>query len=306
MEKSVGLRKQQPKMTTVLPATLRMKNRELLSSLSSVSYDNFELLKTYKLQPGFPLTCPWFASLAQKFDKYKIHNLKFCYESTCPTTTPGRIIFLAYSDPNQQAPVTLYEAQVSMTNYKSIQVYNYGEFRPDQHIQMRQTEFFVRSPTTQVVDVMKYDIGIMYIYADTVTQGAVMGNIYIEYDITLMNPVPQRDTGFSLGTDLPKLNPFTALDYNYMPSVVQITDGNTINLKQAGTYMLTTAGNVGSGNVITPTFTNVTDSVVQAVANSTTGTASGVYQVIVTAAQAALAQIVLKNYAQVMNLTKVA
>lgn len=41
--------------------------------------------------------------------------------------------------------------------------------------------------------------------------------------------------------------------------------------------MLTTAGNVGSGNVITPTFTNVTDSVVQAVANSTTGTASGVY-----------------------------
>jgi len=49
MEKSVGLRINQPKMTTVLPATLRMKNRELLSSLSSISYDNFELLKTYKL-----------------------------------------------------------------------------------------------------------------------------------------------------------------------------------------------------------------------------------------------------------------
>lgn len=110
----------QPKIKTVLPATLRMKNRELLTSLKSVTYDDFELLRTYKLQPGFPLTCPWFASLAQKFDKYKIHNLKFIYESTCPTSAPGRIVFIAYADPNQPAPVSLFEAQVSMTNYESI------------------------------------------------------------------------------------------------------------------------------------------------------------------------------------------
>lgn len=233
----------------------RVVHSEYLGDLTAVAPD-FRV-SSYAINPGLSGTFPWLSSLAKNFDQYSICALRVRFESSAPATEFGRV-FLAFDYDPQDAPPETKGAFMSYKGACSDAVWTSSSIvmsgprvgRP----------FFTR--TAQVVgDVRLYDAANVLVSTSGVSNGVVCGELYLDYEISLINPQGNSPCGsvevylaatLSTGAPATGTTPLTGATSSN-PQGVSVDDGSHFSIHAPGNYIVSiswinTAGIVGSGS----------------------------------------------------------
>jgi hypothetical protein len=177
-----------PRITTSSNGDTRIVHKEYLGEVTGQTAFTST---TYRIQPGSFKTFPWLAAVANRYEKYRFNRLRFCYETDCATTVAGTVMLIPDYDSSDPAPVSKIQAltyqdsargqawtpfcfDASKENLKALPQYNVVSGQPP--------------PGT---DIKFYQVGNMFLCVSGFSGSLVVGELWVEYDITLMAP----DTG---------------------------------------------------------------------------------------------------------------
>jgi hypothetical protein len=203
----------------------RVVHREFIGNITGTTA--FGLSQSLACNPGIASTFPWLSVMAQAWEEYKFHKLRFCYLTRTGSNTPGSVIMSPDYDASDSPPGTeqimsTYDETVEDAPWKDICCV----LKP-QLMNGSAKRHFVRSaPTSQNQDVKLYDVANFFV--GTVDGTAVSwGKLWVEYDVEFY---------------IPQLPP-TGLT---QVSIAQGTAGTAANVISAG---LSVTGNLISGIV---------------------------------------------------------
>jgi len=87
------------------------KNYELISSFQTGNAAFQE--SSVNLNPGITSVFPWLSSIARNYNKFRFLRLRFFFSGSCPTSTAGKVWIRLSYDPLDAAPTTLAEVMQS-------------------------------------------------------------------------------------------------------------------------------------------------------------------------------------------------
>jgi hypothetical protein len=171
--------------------SLRVKNREYVGDITGSTTFN---LTSYMINPGNKILFPWLSGLAQSYQQYRIKGMIFYYNSTSANalnstnTALGTVLMATNYDLNEQNYNTKAEMQAS---------YFCNSFKPSEDgIHALECD-----PSQRPIDVMyvdqtgegniqtaMYDHGNFQIATDGMQASAVIGQLWVSYDIELLKP----------------------------------------------------------------------------------------------------------------------
>lgn len=173
--------------------------RDLVVPVNPTSFNN----DTYLINPANSVLFPWLARMAKQYSQYKIHGMVFSFKSMSSEYADAGPLGTVIMATNYNAVDREYANKLEMEN---------SEFavstKPSQSL-IHAIEcdpsvtglnvLYVRDPsydTTDVSDRRFYDYGRFQVATTGLpgTVGAVMGEIWVSYDIEFMKPVIGGDT----------------------------------------------------------------------------------------------------------------
>jgi hypothetical protein len=164
------------------------------------------------INPGQAAVFPWLSSVARNFESYRFKKLRFCYETEAPSSLGGSLLLSVDYDANDAAPTTKQQAMAYRNAVRS------APWEPCCHTSAQEDlnklkTHFVR-PNTQPAntDLKLYDVGNLFIVSQNVSTAlAILGELYVEYDIELLTPVYDLQSGsgtFDAGSGITAAAPF--------------------------------------------------------------------------------------------------
>ncbi len=150
---------------------IRIKHRELISSV--INSDGS--LRTYRVNPVDSETFPYLSGIANQYDEYKIHSLRFGIISSAGTTEGGRW-YIAWDPDSTELPLNSGQYLMNMRNSLSATAWQSGELAIPPMDGFRLCQHFP--------DDLK-DYGQLLMKTNGTTAAS---DVYVEYDITLRNP----------------------------------------------------------------------------------------------------------------------
>lgn len=166
---------------------IHIKHKELVGSINpsdplQVNNGNTNVGQ-YRLNPSNSSLFSWLPSIAVNFDSYVITSVRFHYIPTCTTNTPGRVALCWDKDsqdalPNDRTQLSSYQHQTNSAPWaeNSLVV-------PTDNV----TRFVNESNTT---DRKLVDFGQLVFATYSSTGSVALGDIYVEYGITLKEAQP--------------------------------------------------------------------------------------------------------------------
>lgn len=163
----------------------RVQHKEFIQNVSGTT--NFTVALFLALNPGLAGTFPWLANIANNFEQYRAHMVRFCYLTRTGTNIPGSVMIAPDYDASDVQPVS----EQILSNYAEI-----VEDAPwkDLCCVLRPSGMhalgpkkFVRSGLVPGQDLKTTDIG--SIILATVDGTAVnWGKLWVEYDFEFFEP----------------------------------------------------------------------------------------------------------------------
>lgn len=141
---------------------------------------------------GLTSSFPWLSSIADGFEKFLFHTLKFNYIPTCPTSTDGSIIMSYNSNPAK--PENSWDESAYSTKSNSVQssLWKNCELNvPVKKLQETTKSKLIRkSAPSDNEDINLTDMGIVDIVTNSPTTDTLsqLGKLYVDYDVSLINP----------------------------------------------------------------------------------------------------------------------
>jgi len=169
---------------------IRVRHREYLQDVVAGTANQFSVT-TVPLNAGLSSAFPYLSNMAMNFEEYVVHGLVFEYVSTTsPYNTSSAMgsVILAM-EYNPLAPAFTSKQQMENSDF-AVSV------RPDRNMMygVECDEFNLNSYLTRygsATPLQLYDVGLLNIgnYNTTaIAAGAVMGELWVSYDITLRRP----------------------------------------------------------------------------------------------------------------------
>jgi hypothetical protein len=180
-----------PAMHSTIDEGVRVCHSEYIGDISSSTA--FTTL-TFALNPGVAETMPWLSTMAAAFQKYRFNGLSFVLKSTSATalnstnTALGVIAGATLYNPYDAAPSTK-QAMLNIAGVRDGKPAENNIFPVECALQT--STFVNKLVRTGAVsdDLAKYDMG-NFILATSGSQAvAVVGELYVTYDVTLMAPI---------------------------------------------------------------------------------------------------------------------
>lgn len=176
--------------------SIRFKRRQMLEAVVSLgTSDNYFY---WSIQPGL---WPWIGNIAQQFDRWKLHSLSFHYVSRSPMTTTGTVIIAVDPDPEDDIPTSGFDGLKLWQYCVSGPIHSDLTLRMDgQYLQAlggHDGSLYVR-PDDHVSRLSNTDGGTVIVVTqpNSLTTGTQVGDLWVEYDITLMYPaIPNAPGG---------------------------------------------------------------------------------------------------------------
>jgi hypothetical protein len=169
------------------PGGLRIRHREYLNDVIAIS-GSWNVCAQVNLNPGLQGMAPWLAGIAALFETYKIHKLKFCFQPALPTSTAGSL-YLAYDYDPADAPPGFKTTMLANMSAVSSPVWGGVELEYNTQVNKSLLDKFTRfTSLTANLDIKTYDAGNLYVATEGLVAGGNIGNLFIEYDISLMIP----------------------------------------------------------------------------------------------------------------------
>lgn len=155
----------------------------------------------FPVNPGMPNTFPWLSQIAPRFEKYLFHKLIFRFETEAPTSLGGSLILTLDYDASDPAPASKVQAMSYKNAVRSAPWEECSHFSAKEDLS-QQKAYFVRSGSNPVsTDIKLYDVGNLFICSQNVlTGGATLGELYVEYDVTLQTPQLQLPSALDIDT----------------------------------------------------------------------------------------------------------
>jgi len=180
-----------PKMTSLPNGDARIIHREYIGEVTAGTSSPSVFSNTsYPVNPGQNQTFPWLSQIASRYESYRFNALRFDYETEAPSSLGGSLVLALDYDASDPAPVSKQQALAFRESVRS------APWKECRHVSLsedlnKQKSYFVRNgsqPST--TDIKTYDVGNLNVITQGVTTASsTCGELYVEYDVTLMTPV---------------------------------------------------------------------------------------------------------------------
>lgn len=162
-----------------------VKHREYLSNQNSTTSPN-GVLTLFDVNPGLPVFASWLSGIAYNFEHYRIKSCKLMYLTSCGTDRDGRITlgFIPDNDVNFVPPVNQHDMTAIGDTVSGGVWSNLSMNIPSQGKKLVRTTTLADNE-----DLSLYDNGIALVMVSGSDVSSSIGDLYIEYEIELMDPV---------------------------------------------------------------------------------------------------------------------
>jgi len=249
-------------------AGIRIRHREYLSSIN-IANSGFEVFPAaggvnygdplvLHINPADGQVFPWLSNIAPNFESYKFNSLKFEYSSSVSSFTTGAILIVPEFDPHNSSVTT----PSSLSELLNKQYATSGNVWSNFQLSVPSNKFqkkLVRAQhhTTHSSEHLRQtDACIIYVALYNVTDlSTPFGEIFVEYDVTLMEP---NYTGTSVKSHVHSVpsTAFTVLAGEYAPlmgTVAAVNDpahlGDDNSTLGVLTHTHNGVGTIGGNNV---------------------------------------------------------
>lgn len=165
------------------PGDVRVRHREYISdTFGAVGFE----ARQHSINPGLAWEFPWLSKLAQRFESYRFNKLKYVYETSSPTSATGTVMIVMDYDPSDPAPTDKTQALNYRDAARSPPWCDIAISATKEDLHKRQS-YFVRSGATNN-DLRLSDVGNMFLCVQGQAGSTVIGELYVEYDVSLMTP----------------------------------------------------------------------------------------------------------------------
>jgi hypothetical protein len=147
---------------------------------------------SYPVQPGVATLFAWLSTQAISYQEYAVESLAFRTESDREATAPGKVMIAFQQDPTDPLPAGKQEMLENEFKAKCKTWENNRLVVPERAL-MASTlgkRRFIRSGNLAAnLDLKTYDIGQLIVATQGQADATDVGELYVEYGITLMTPV---------------------------------------------------------------------------------------------------------------------
>jgi len=178
-----------PAQITSAGKDVRIRHSEYIAEVfGSVNFN----LTTYIIQPGNSTSFPWLANMTYLYESYTIHKLNYRFESSKSTATNGAVLMAIDFDAADSAPPSKTQ-MMAYNRYVRTPVWEECVYQSDPRDLKILEKRYVRSATVANTDNRLYDTGNFYIATQGCADTTVVGELHVDYEITLHTP--QFDLG---------------------------------------------------------------------------------------------------------------
>lgn len=245
-----------PKIARSKNGDIRVAHREYLGEVTGqTAFTSVQ----YRVQPGSSRTFPWLSSTARRFEKYRINNLRFCYETDCSTATAGTVMLIPDFDSTDNAPVTKSQALQYRSSARGAAWTKFTSDFKKEDLQALPQYYITGNAPPSGTDVKLYQVANMFLCVAGMAGAAVVGELWVEYDISLITPdnsslsydkstgtVTSPSAAAPLGTAIGDTGVLSALDYTWLTGTTLV-----INEAWRGNVNWLLTGTVLTGATIT-------------------------------------------------------
>jgi hypothetical protein len=161
--------------------------------------------------PGIAASFPWLAQIADAYEKYKIKFLQYRFETEAPTSYTGAIFLSPEYNPQDAAPLSKAETFQNENTVRTVPWVGIASRIPDKYLKVY-NEYFVRQGALAAnVDVKTYDPLVMYVCTQGQAGATLVGEIWVDYEIELINPQGNLAPAAGYSGEVVAANPNTAI-----------------------------------------------------------------------------------------------
>jgi hypothetical protein len=217
---------------------LRVHHREYIGDVGT-NTSGFAIVTTLQLNPGLSGVFPWLSQLAQNFECYEFHKLRFVYQASCPTSQAGTLYMALDYDSGDAAPANKAGMMSNMSAVSS-SIWASNGIEYDCAMRQYMSNRFTRNASLAAnQDIKTYDAGNLY-FAIEGAATTSPGNIFVEYDISLR--IPQIPSNIEAADSL-------KITYAATSQLSYLNDGYTGN----SDLLNSLAGTIAHGDWLCPT-----------------------------------------------------
>jgi hypothetical protein len=165
---------------------IRVKSCEYVADITgSVNF----AVQQFNVNPGLALLFPWVSQLANLYESYKCHGLRFLFRTESPTSQAGKVMLMVDWDANDSAPLSKTAMMQERTKADGPTWSNFDLRCDPQDLLKFGTQRYVRQGLNPAgSDIKTYDVGVLNVATQGCTNTPVVGEIWVEYDIEFMTP----------------------------------------------------------------------------------------------------------------------
>lgn len=147
----------------------------------------------YPVNPGMPSTFPWLSQMAPLYESYMFEELRFEYQNTCGSQTPGLAMLAIDYDASDPAPSNK-QQMAAYQGYARDAVWKDFDHRSTQKNLSKRKSYYVRNGILAAnQDIKLYDTGNLFSGTfGQATDGDFVGELYVHYRVRLMTPQLQN------------------------------------------------------------------------------------------------------------------
>lgn len=181
--KSTTRRMAKATMKTSNNGDIRVVHREYIGEIGGAV--GFEA-RQHPINPGLISEFPWLSKIAQRFESYRFRRLRYIFETESPTSTTGSVMGAIDYDPSDPAPSNKIQAMAYRNSVRSPPWADFHMVSESEDLSKRKS-YFVRSGTVSG-DLALFDTGNFFLCVQGQAGTAIIGELYVEYDVDLMTP----------------------------------------------------------------------------------------------------------------------
>jgi len=173
--------------------TVRVRHREFVANIVVPATPSAFVNRLFRINPGNAITFPWLASLANSYQQYKIKGMVAEYVTNCADFASQfamGTVTLCTNYNVQDAPFTnavqCETSSFSVTSKPSMNILHALECDPNS---MSYKQYYTAPNGSQINPINDFAMLQVVTEGLTASAGAIMGRLYISYDIELTKPV---------------------------------------------------------------------------------------------------------------------
>lgn len=185
-----------PDVHTTVDQGVRIPHKELVTVISSTTPF---VARSFRVNPGLVGTFPWLATQAAGYQSYEIRGLVFWFESTSANalnstnTALGSVAGAFQYNPYADAPTST-QAMLTLAGATAAKPSEDNIFP----LECDPTKIFSKNKLVRtggvIDDLAKYDAAVFYLATEGSQANAVIGKLWVSYDIILKQPILPKTT----------------------------------------------------------------------------------------------------------------